>query len=109
VGPRPADITPPDEYFVYDPDNAATAQYGLYKFYDRDTNYWDDDEAAIETGEAVPHAFKNEVSEYWAAYDYRVAEINVWQRDYDKERYFQWRWYYADEMLVKREYGNISN
>ena len=109
VGPRPDDMVPPPEHFTYEQDNPATFYYGMYKFYDRATNYWDDDTCRVETGGPVPHSFKDEVSEYWGAYDYRVAEINTWQRDYDKERYFQWRWYYADEMLIKREGGNISN
>jgi hypothetical protein len=105
---EPAAMTPPDVYFTYDPDNVATAEYAKYKFYYRDTNYWDDEACAVETGYPVPHAFKVEVSEYWGAYDYNVAERATWQLDYDKERFFQWRWYYADEMLVERSGGDIS-
>lgn len=91
----------PNLYFN-DPNNAATYN-PLYVYYTRVTNTWDDAGYRLEvTNGVIPASFKNEVSVYWGAYDYAVQVHASWLLHYNKELYFQWRYYFADEMIIER-------
>lgn len=110
---KPYEILHPDLAFLPGNDDDQTGQDDInakmYEYYDYDTNTWDDDTYKLDTGvDAVPHEFKDAVALQRALYLVYISELEYWQNDYDKERYFQWRWYYADEMLIKRLGGDIS-
>lgn len=97
----------PDLYFG---DQANASSFNpLYIYYTRSTNTWDDADYQLQvTDGVIPADFKNEVSVYWGAYDYDVALYNTWFLHKEKETYFQWRYYFADEMLNKRLGNNES-
>ena len=110
---KPSEVLHPDVLFgVYNPENEDDSdeiRAKMYEYYDFKTNTWNDQQYLKDTGvQAVPHEFKNAVEIQYNAYIIYLQELEVWQLDYDKERYFQWRWYYADEMLIERLGGNIS-
>lgn len=110
VGIPPEPILPlaPDLYFNDQANNAATFQ-PLYIYYNRSTNVWDQEQYRLEvTNGVIPASVKNDVSVYWGAYDYDVALHNAWVLHKEKETYFQWRYYFADEMLNKRLGNNES-
>lgn len=99
-------LTP--ELYFNDPANAATYN-PLYIYYTRSTNTWNDADYQLQvTNGVIPTSFKNNVSVYWGDYDYAVQLHASWQIHKDKETYFQWRFYFADDMLIERLGGNES-
>ena len=97
----------PDEYFG-DPANAASYN-SLYIYYNSDTRAWDDAAYRLEvTNGVIDGTFKSQVSDYWGTYDYAVAVHNTWLIHYQKETYFQWRFFFASEMLMARNNENLS-
>lgn len=111
--PEPV-IIPPDTYFGQNEfdsegrqvvDSNITAIYQGY--YDSATETWDDAQYLIDQGDqGVDQNIKNQVEGYTQTYKNYINRYNDWNLHYQKERYFQWRWYYSDEMLLKRE-GDI--
>ncbi len=104
---EPTAMMTPDEYFN-DPVNNASTYDAAFRYYVKETNTWLEDDYTKDTGDVITSDQKYNIISYYGAYDYRQAEIAAWQVDYEKEKYFQWRWHFADEMLVARGGGNIS-
>lgn len=98
----------PELYFNDPTNNAATFQ-PLYIYYTRSTNTWNDADYKLQvTDGVIPESLKSQVSIYWGAYDYALALHNEWELHKEKETYFQWRFYFSDEMLNKRLGNNES-
>jgi hypothetical protein len=110
----PFTVVHPDLWFTpSNPDNEEDSdeiRSAYYEYYDYDTDTWDDNQYAQDNGSGthVPDYFKDMVAAYRAGYIAYLDAYEYWKKDYDKEKYFQWRWYFADSMLVERLGGDIS-
>lgn len=77
--------------------------YGQY--YNYETKQWN---GGDETTVIIPPTTKDKVAAYEIKYADYVTDFNHWHKHYKKEMHFQWRWYYADEMLLKRDGDTLS-
>ncbi|HHT9135821.1 MAG TPA: hypothetical protein ACFYEK_01110 [Candidatus Wunengus sp. YC60] len=106
-------ILPPVEYFGTEQTDVNSSQVDLCNgYYDFETEAWNDvqynlDYAPSTIEENYP-GFRAQVGEYTIDYKSYSHHYDVWNKHYLKERYFQWRFYYADELLLKREGEPLS-
>lgn len=97
VEPRPIGVKSMHQMFG----NISTHRYKDYFVgANGKKSHWDGEEDQFFDPEnEVPEEFKKEVEDHLASYlDYR-ERVELWTETYNREQYFQWRWYWADQML----------
>lgn len=72
------------------------------KFYDDENGDWAD-KAFTPDVVNVPADFRKEVDEYIKARDAEYEAQKEWDKQKEIEKYFQWRIYFADQLLVQLE------
>lgn len=106
-------VLPPSEYFATEQSDVNSAQVELCNsYYDFETEAWNDDQYRQDfnpsTIEEDYPGFRTQVGNYTISYKSYSHHFTVWDTHYKKERYFQWRYFYAEELLAKRQGDVLS-
>jgi hypothetical protein len=95
----PTVVLSPDEVFgtsTTDPNS------GIYlTYYNTATQTWDD--TAYETqypGETIPLDLKEDVASQTYLYSTYIVALALWNSEYDRQRLFQWPYYWANNVVV---------
>jgi len=69
-----------------------------YEWHDKDTQWIDPNNLPD-----IPDSFKEEVREYLDRWNKNCEEAQQWEKDEEYERLVQWPYYYATQLLKRRE------
>jgi hypothetical protein len=95
----PSVVLSPDEVFGTSTTDPNSQIYLTY--YNTDTQIWDD--TAYETqfpGEVIPLGLKQDVADQTYLYNQYIVALALWQSEYDRQRIFQWPYYWAHNVAI---------